>query len=360
MSLSVDYVFCRPLSGARYAMELKRESDLEHRAVEHIVTQTLGLKEGTLLWRTCKSLPSGMLRPHVVQSTKTCSIFMGGGYTGNTELTRSVFKYDYSSDVWSTLPITPCHSFGLAIIKDLVTVIGGINIITAQPSKTLFSFVEDVGSKGKWCSLLPPMESNRSCCSAVVIGRYLVVIGGVFELENSTYQDTVEILDIEEEHWYLAPNFPKPVTFMSSCASEDRIFLTGGLTTTGAVSDVFSGSIIRLIEAAKNGTQDTSVWEVITQTPFGRSGCGIIHGTLVVFGGMNVDDTTSKKSVQSEVFAWNNDSRTWIKLGDMPAKRSSLSVVVTGPSRVMIFGGYNNPLNWTNSLLSDVIEVVNI
>ena len=319
------------------------------------LTEIHKVKDGTLLWRACESLPCGIVRPHVAQTERY--IFIGGGFTGNSDLTRSIFRYDITQDTWNILPITPCNTHGLAIVNDLPTIVGGVNVITGFPSKTLFSFVE-IGSKGKWCSLLPPMQISRSCSSVISTGHYLIVVGGVNEMDSSLYQDTVELLDIKEKKWYFAPSFPKPVAFMSIAASNDVLYLAGGLTPNGAIKDVFCCSISELVQNAKSSEQ-ISVWQVLTKMPCYRSGCAVIQDSLVVFGGIANDDENTER-VQSAIFVWNNETKTWKKLGNMPAKRTSLSVAVTDTTKAMLFGGYNNPQHWSMSLLSDVVEVVNL
>lgn len=310
-----------------------------------------GVEEGTLLWRTCEPAPSGMVRPHVARTGRY--ILVGGGFTGNSDLSRSVFKYDTEKDSWHDMPLAPCNNFGLVVVNQLPTIVGGVNIITGLSSKDSFSFV-DIGSKGKWCSLLPPMNVGRSCSSVALTGDFLVVVGGIGELDSSSHEDTVEVLDIREKKWYLASSFPKPVAFMSIAASDSSIYLTGGLTPNGATREVFHCSVNELVQKAKSLDRSGSVWKVLSQMPYYRSGCAIIQETLVVFGGLKDHE------VQNGIFAWDGTGQTWKKLGRMPMKRTSLSIGVTGSSKALLIGGYNDPKHWSMSLISDIVEVVNL
>ena len=314
------------------------------------------IKEGTLLWRACSSLPCGIVRPHVVRNGSF--IYMGGGYTGNSMLTRTVFKYDIYNDSWDLLPVSSCHSFAVVVIDDLITIVGGINIITSKNTNTLLSYKCIGGSKGKWCSYFPSMSFERSCCSALCLKGYLAVIGGINDVDRS-YMDSVEVFDVREKQWYKAPSLPTGVSFMSIAASSDSIFLTGGLGILGGLHDVFKCNFQSLIEAAKAGSTEIQIWEKMAKMPFVRSACAIINEKLFIFGGVGANES-GRDECQTAIFNWNEESKEWKKIGNMVAKRSSMTVIVTGSHKAMLIGGYNNPQSWTTSLLSDVIELVNI
>jgi hypothetical protein len=278
-------------------------------------------------------------------------VYLGGGFTSCTELTRSVFKYSITNDSWSILPITPCHTFGLVIIDNMVTIIGGTNVITGLLSKDLFSYIE-VGSNGKWCSIVPPMGKRRSCCSAIRSGKYVIIVGGVSKEDTNEYERSVEVYNVETKRWSYGSPCIKPNIFMSIASLGDQLYLTGGLTPEGGAKDVYTCSVSDLVG------NDSSAWRVLCQAPYQRSACCVIQGTLVVFGGLGKSSESTQ--VQSDIHAWNESDKKWRKLGDLPAKRSSSTAVVTGWNRVMILGGYNNPVNWVKSLLSEAVEVVNV
>ena len=311
-------------------------------------------EEPDLLWRAIAQLPCGIVRPHVVVGEDGC-VYVGGGNTGNLEQTRLVFKYEPRRKAWLPLPITPYFTFSLALVNGAVTIVGGVSIVSNQVSAALASFVESAGRAGKWGHILPDMPTARSCTSSICTGGYLFVIGGIGSKSNRQYLPTVEVLDVKERRWSTAAPFPTGVTFMSLSASSTRLFLTGGLHNSGAVKSVMSCTIEALVSSSDGNVDNSApVWESIVEVPALRAGCCVMNETLLVFGGV------SKGNIVRGVYALDLPSKKWRWLGDLPAQRSSMSLAVTGESRVMVIGGYVDPRNWINSLTTDVMEVVNL
>lgn len=309
-----------------------------------------------LLWRGCARIPCGAVRPHVV--VKDANVYVGGGNTGKLESTRTVYKYETTKDVWSSLPITPYYTFSLALVKGQVTVVGGINVITAIASNTLATFEED---KQKWSHKFPPMPTKRCAASAVGTETCLVVVGGIAENSRLSLR-TVEVLDLSTMKWAKGSPVPQPVTFMSitACSVTNRIYMLGGLGTDGAIRSVFSCYIPELMKSCQ-GTQEKkesdasdAVWKVITESPYYRAGCTTINGKLVIASGLDLNDTTTT------LHAFDPSTKEWQPLGEMPAARTSCSLAVLSSSRLLVVGGYVDPRSWVSSLTRDVMETVNL
>ena len=251
------------------------------------VCSALGVDEKTLLWRACDAAPCGLVRPHLVKLGRC--LYMGGGLGNNLTKIRTVYRYSLADNTWSALPVSPCHTFGLAVIYNMITLVGGVNIITSQPSNALLSFKEDVGPKGKWCTLVPPMPTGRSCSSVVNARNHVVVMGGVVK-ENRSYTKIVEIYDTNSKTWYSTPAvaLPLEVAFMCGSAGTDRLYLSGGLSSTGAVTRVYSCSIDALLATAKTDSDPAapSVWEAIADIPHVRSGNCVLQDRFLIFCGI--------------------------------------------------------------------------
>ena len=319
-----------------------------------------------LLWRGMASIPSGMVRPHVVSDAKRTTVYVGGGNTGKIDVNRTVFKFDLASDSWSRLPITPYHTFSLALVGDLVTVVGGVSVLTSLMSDALVTFEESIG---KWShNRYPAMPSKRSCTSATTIAGYLVVVGGIGD--KNSYLKTVEVLDTSANQWFTACEFPKPINFMSIASSSSRVFMTGGLTNTGAVGSIYSCTLEALLRSCtdKGTTQNEQVWQELIATPCFRSGCIVVNEKLVVFGGVanKQEGLDTSDGISSSVYVLDSipdspkDKDAWRLLGKMAGQRSSMSLCMTGPTSLLMVGGYVDTRNWINSLTTDVAEVVNI
>ncbi len=169
-------------------------------------------------------MPCGIVRPHVI--TYGTDLYVGGGNSGRMEFTRVVMKYDTVSNKWSSLPITACYTFSMALVKGMVTIIGGCNVVTACISNVLNSYDN---LSGKWCVKFPPMITNRSASSAVSTSSHVVVVGGISD-DDGAYIDEVEVLDTSSMFWNRVCPFPMCVTFMSitACSLTGRIYLLGG------------------------------------------------------------------------------------------------------------------------------------
>ena len=284
-------------------------------------------------------------------------MYVGGGNTGKLDSTRTVYKYESAKNAWSSLPITPYYTFSLALVKDHITVVGGVNIITSLASNALASFEENTQ---KWSHKFPPMLTKRCAASAVGTKTCLVVVGGIAENSRSSLT-TVEVLDLSTMKWAKGDPVPKPVTFMSitACSVTNRIYMLGGLATEGAIRSVFSCYIPDLMKACqsvqeKKSEASDSVWKVITDSPYYRAGCTAVNGKLVIASGLDLSDTTTT------LHAFDPSTKEWQTLGEMPAARTSCSLAVLSSSRLLVVGGYVDPQSWVSSLTRDVMETVNL
>ena len=321
------------------------EIDVLKQCVPH--TPTTGSRSsGTLLWKSCPSLPQGVVRPHLV--TRGNEIYIGGGNTGTTEMSRKVHKYSAGAKAWEGLPITPYHMFALALVKDFITVIGGISVLSSLTSADLLHYSENTK---KWHKNFPAMPTKRCAMSAVSCGNHVVVAGGIDE-DGQSYLNTVEVLDMSTMKWSAIAPLPKPSTFMSitACKETNRIYLLGGLTKLGALRSVFSCTLQSLLHSSEE-----PVWEEIAQTPYFRSGVVVIGGKLVVASGLDEQNRVTKT-----IHAFDLESKQWKAVGEMAASRSSCSLASFYGSHLMVVGGYVNPKNWMNSLTTDVMECINL
>ena len=89
---------------------------------------------------------------------------------------------------------------------------------------------------------------------------------------------------------------------------------------------------------------------------------------LVVFGGVvnkqecmdTADGISSSVYVLDTIPDPPKDYYVWRLLGKMAGQRSSMSLCMTGPTSLLMVGGYVDTRNWINSLTTDVAEVVNL
>ena len=132
---------------------------------------------------------------------------------------------------------------------------------------------------------------------------------------------------------------------------------TNRISEEGSIRSVFScvvSDLVGSIQQCQN-TQEVTVWEEITQSPYHRSGCATINGKLVIASGL-----TEKRETSTTIHCFSPDLRKWVELGEMPAARTSCSLAVIGNAQILVVGGYYDPRNWISSVTSDIMATVNL
>ena len=78
-------------------------------------------------------------------------------------------------DKWTKLQQCPHKSFGLAVINEQLTAIGGVNE-SRNITNILLSF-KGGQSGSEWEQIFPPMPTARVCPASVTTPTHLVVVG---------------------------------------------------------------------------------------------------------------------------------------------------------------------------------------
>ena len=87
-----------------------------------------------------------------------------------------VYSYSLTEDRWTELKSCPRKEFGLAIVNNRLTAIGGCPVGGGPATNTLLSLTHD-SSEIKWEELFPSMPSPRRQPLAVTTPSHLVVTG---------------------------------------------------------------------------------------------------------------------------------------------------------------------------------------
>jgi len=134
-----------------------------------------------------------------------------------------VFTYKSEKDEWSKLPEYPQNNFGLAVINNLITAVGGG--VGGQYTNYLSSF-----RGGEWVTVFPPMPTKRGKPAVISAQNYLIAVGGE-EVDGwgvRTVLSTVEVMDVNTLKWYTAASLPEPVYLMSATVCGGHLHLLGG------------------------------------------------------------------------------------------------------------------------------------
>ena len=240
---------------------------------------------------------------------------------------------------WSLLPWCPCESSSLAVIRGLLTAIGGWS--NGGDQNKLLSIVDDRNKK--WVEHFPPMPTKCCDTAAVTTKHHLIIAGGEGGLSRL---NTVEVLDIESLVWSTVASLPHPYSRASATICGDHLYVLGGYDESGETKSVVTCSLTELLRSCGETSSD-SVWSKITDAPVVVSTCAAVGGELVAVGGR---DTAEGKST-SAVYKYNMISESWNVITNMPTARRLCHVAVLPTNEMIVVGGYNS---------SNIVEIAKI
>ena len=122
-----------------------------------------------LTWETRRNAPYGMSMGAAVAHGSV------GYFYSNYN--HGVFAYDSEKDDWSQLPECPQRDFGLAVINNLPTAVGGktSGLSSVGYTNQLVSFSRRTR---KWKTIFPPMPTKRRWLAVTSAQNYLIAAGG--------------------------------------------------------------------------------------------------------------------------------------------------------------------------------------
>ena len=289
-----------------------------------------------LTWETRRDAPCRMVRGAAVAHGSV-------GYF-SSEFSHDVFAYDSEKDDWSKLPECPQIDFGLAVINNLLTAVGGkpSGLFSGDYTNRLVSF-----NGGKWVSVFPPMPTKRKWLAVISAQNYLIAAGGEGEGGDLS---TVEVMNIATQEWYTAASLPEPVFNMSATVCGGRLYLLGGYknynTSTHTVFNttraVFTCTLDSLLHSCHSPSQtpphtnEAGVWQRIADVQMNCSTCTTLNGRVLAVGGWNSYGTPT-----ADVYMYNADSDSWSLVRNMSTARY-MCLVVRLRDCIIAVGGYTS------------------
>ena len=278
-----------------------------------------------LTWKTRRNAPREMMRGAAVAHGSV-------GYF-SSYYSHDVFAYDSEKDDWSKLPECPQRDFGLAVINNLLTAVGGepSGLFSGDYTNRLVSF-----SGSKWVTVFPPMPTKRRWLTVISAQNYLIAAGGEGE---RGFLSTVEVMNIATREWYTAASLPEPVFNMSATVCGGRLYLLGGYSTRA----VFTCTLDSLLHSCHPPSQtpphtnEAGVWQRIADVPMEWSTCTTLNGRVLAVGGWDSHGTST-----GDVYMYNADSDSWPLVGHMP-RGQSRCLVVGLRDCIIAVGGYHSP-----------------
>jgi len=174
-------------------------------------------------WSRKANMPEGLAMPKAV-SLNGCLYVVGGYKTvgSNNQVSQSVYKYDPTSNSWSTvapLPV-PRVNHGLVTVNGKIYAIGGQN-----STGVLDSIYEYDPSTDTWTAKNPMPQANMQFSTAVVNDK-IYIIGGcdfVNDLKSVYEYDPVN------ETWTQKQNLPSLMARNCSVFDGNKIYTMGGM-----------------------------------------------------------------------------------------------------------------------------------
>ena len=314
------------LQKEKMIQELQEENRYLHKELGEVLGVTQKEKL-TLSWKTCKAAPCRMYRG----SATVCgsiAYFRPGG-------TSQVHSYNLDTEEWSTFPECPRERFTLAVIKSLVTAVGGLH--SGNPLNTLLSLVEK-DRRWIWVEHFPSMPTRRMFTAVACKGKALVVAGGYGK--GYTTLATVEVMDTDTLQWSTASSLPHPLSDATATVCGNRVYLLGGVNQRGRTNLVFSSSLSALMPSQTLGpktlsqAESHSVWYVNGDLPVFRSTCVTLKEQLLAFGGQD-----AHKKDTNNIYTYSTKTNSWEVISHMSTPRHWCLVTVFSDNKVMVVGG---------------------
>ena len=263
------------------------------------------------------------------------NVYVGGGLTPFSVTECTVMVYFLASGSWSKLPPHNSRWFGMAAVSNHLVLVGG------STTETVLSFevtgiVAMWDKKSQlWTHPFPELPTPRHSPSVISYQKWLVVAGG----ETGTYSrsNKVEILDTLSGQWYTkGSSIPNGCSEMSSAINGNTWYLSSGFSSQGDNKHVFFVSLDELIsQALSQSTGNTSPptpspWQTLTDTPLTFSIIFVLNGSLLTVGGVG----------SSAIHHYQPNSRSWVKVGDLPTERWQCACRVLPNGEIFVVGGY--------------------
>ena len=126
---------------------------------------------------------------------------------------------------WLVIPECPHFEFGLVIVNDSITAVGGYKqeYRPSQPTNILMTYNE---MKRQWCERFPPMNTRRRLPVVITTTSLLVVAGG--NGKQNEILATVEVMNLQTMQWSMAASLPIPLTHATATLNGGNIHIAGG------------------------------------------------------------------------------------------------------------------------------------
>ena len=237
-----------------------------------------------------------------------------------------VYSYTPANNIWTQLNLCAYENFGLAVVNNKVTTIGGSRSGVAT---NILLCLED-----QWRRLLPPMAIVRVRPATITTPTHLIVAGGKKVKHVAELLSTIEILDTNTLQWSFTSSLPKASEYQHMSLCDEHLYLSEDNT-------IFSCSVQELLvdkSCSTNSSDGSSVWTKLANIPV-QQGASLttLGGQVLAVGGS--DQPGIYGTPTRAIHIYNKTTNSWSVIGEMPTPRYDPLVAVLPSNELLVVGG---------------------
>ena len=265
-----------------------------------------------------------------------------------------IHAYNGSTHTWSLLPDSSFKGCALAIVNNLLTLIGGKKDTTV--TNKLFSLAR-IGKVAEWTEEFPPMQTKRWGACALCTETALIVAGGEGEADTGKLA-TTEVLNTVTHEWSTVVDLPQQMFGGSLLRIGDAIYMMGAYDKYArAIQSMYFCSLNALFQSCNpqsvgahhaRSPSHSSVWRRVTDIPAIDSVYVSLNNHLLAIGGKGSGNQPDKA-----VRLYNPSSNSWEVISHMATRRCKCYAAVLPNNQLIVVGGFTGKGN----LKTDTVEV---
>ncbi len=264
-------------------------------------------------WSTAKTpMPTG--RYYTTAQVVNGKIVVAGGYTNAAK--NQVEEYDPATNTWESKTALPTARYG-----SISTVLSGNEFLVIGGN---VSVIEKYDLVTTWTPVQATMQSARAYHAAAYYNNNIYVSGGF----NSSYLNTMEILDLSKNVWRSASAMPVPRRYHASVELNGKIYLIGGHNSGSGILDSVD---------VYDPATDSYVAGTPLLTPRQNHAACVQNGKIYVFGG-NTGGTYA--TAQNSVEEYDPLTDQWTNRKAMGEYKDGPTCASVGDA-IYVFGGRN-------------------
>ena len=260
-------------------------------------------------------------------------VYVGSGYETGGRQSYIINCYDPVNNSWSSPINTPYCLFAMTTLNNTLIIAGGQDKSNKRTNQIL---TMDAGQLKNYTKMI----IARSRATATGHQGMLIITGGRDDKDKKLF--STELFDSSNGQWYMSNDLPKPYVWLKSVIVDNILYLLGGYNKDGASPAVFTAPLDTL-------SRHQLKWNTLQDTPWCSSAPVSVYGThLLIVGGMK--KIGDKYTRTSDVYKLNKVSHSWEAIGHIPSARNSSAAVSTADNRVIVIGGLNDKVEYTNTV----------